>query len=517
MMDNPVFLRFGGGLNTSASEDEIDARESADGRNYKLDFKNKTFRPRPPFDLLDTAPNGLPIQGMINLEQVDGTYRVAVQAGDKVYEYINGSFVVAEIATVSPSARLRGRIEHNWTLTSEVLITDLALQDTVMKWDGTIFEHVSFTGIASLKAKYCNIENDRAIFANIDTGADEKHLIIASKIEDYKIVTNANKPSSAIGEGDAFYLTASDLRAVNGIAHAFGNISFSTELGNVYTLLGSNSQDYNLQTLYPRSGASGDEAFEFIGNDILYGRIGRIESLSASEKYGDVETDDISKWISDEINTHKNWTIAHNNRTQESFVSAEGESELWLFKKAMIGEGLSPWCRYTTKHAFAFQPTCIMNMIDPDDGLEYVFMGDSSGNFYRLEGKGDGDGGTDDIISEFVTGLSSVPVGDLIEIDGQVKYKKNEAFDVNITAMFQGITANFADTTMNMDAAQGGEYYGGEVYYSGDFYYGSQFKGVFLRKNFDIGGSGEDIQIKVRVEGKTDFEISEVKIDFKES
>ena len=36
----PLVIKFGGGLHTRASEDEIDAREAADGANFLLDLEN---------------------------------------------------------------------------------------------------------------------------------------------------------------------------------------------------------------------------------------------------------------------------------------------------------------------------------------------------------------------------------------------------------------------------------------------------------------------------------------------
>src|SRR5690242_2553786 len=39
--DTSVTIKFGGGLNTRASTDEIDAREAADGQNFLLDLSNR--------------------------------------------------------------------------------------------------------------------------------------------------------------------------------------------------------------------------------------------------------------------------------------------------------------------------------------------------------------------------------------------------------------------------------------------------------------------------------------------
>ena len=86
-MDKAV-LRFGGGLNTRSSEQDINEIESsAGGKNYDLDPANFSFRPRQPIDLLHTAPNASEIRGAVNLLKTDGTSQILVQAGTNLYEW----------------------------------------------------------------------------------------------------------------------------------------------------------------------------------------------------------------------------------------------------------------------------------------------------------------------------------------------------------------------------------------------------------------------------------------------
>src|SRR6185312_3991491 len=88
--DLNVVLKFGGGLHTKASPDEIDGREAAGGYNFAIDLENRNLTLRQPFDLLGTAPNGQPIQGGGSLLKTDGTVTTIVQAGGVVYKW-NGT------------------------------------------------------------------------------------------------------------------------------------------------------------------------------------------------------------------------------------------------------------------------------------------------------------------------------------------------------------------------------------------------------------------------------------------
>jgi hypothetical protein len=113
--EDDQLLRFGGGQNSRASEDRIDPLECTKGQNYLLDTGIGEFRPRPPFDLVGTVPNGAEIRGLITLRRTDGTVQMAVQAGANVYEW-DGASTFTLIGTVAASARLRGRKEAKWDL-----------------------------------------------------------------------------------------------------------------------------------------------------------------------------------------------------------------------------------------------------------------------------------------------------------------------------------------------------------------------------------------------------------------
>jgi len=520
--DLDLVVKYGGGLNTSATEEDISEQESASGgQNYEIDLDNRELRPRRPFELLDTTPDANEIRGLINLVKVDGTVEILVQTdGGNVYKYdgATNGFDVTPVATgINAAARLRGRIEYNWKLTDEVLVTDLNLQEHVKTWDGTTLANITDGLSGDFKAKYALVSNDRAWYTNVeDNGTKFPHLIVASAVEDFENLTTTNKPSTAIGTGDAFFLTAPDFGAINGMIGAFGRVTFSTRDGQIFNLIGSDSQDFAFTELYAGSGASGDESLVFSGNDLVYGRRGRIESLRSTEQFGDVQSDDLSRRIKDDIEGFKDWVTVYNARTQQIHFFEDNNSEMWSFSKPVAEGGLlSPWVRNTTDNAFAFNPTAVMNMIEPDDGLEYTFMGDGSGNFFRLEGtRGGGDANTDAVPVVHVSGLVSLPKDiEMTEYTGYVKYRKQSTHDIDITFQYAGDNAKDESIIVNVTAPTG-VFYKASNHYKNSKFYGAQFSGRLLRKKFTQSGSGKDVQIKTAITTKADFKINEIGLRF---
>lgn len=518
-------LRFGGGLHSRASEVDIDAREAHDGENFALDLENLEFRNRKPFDKIGTTANTSEIRGFISLLQSDGSVHWAVQSGDKVYDW-DGQSTFTEIATVSSSAKLRGRLEHNWQLDDKVLITDIALADVVMEWNGGLstgdLVDVSFTNetgsaFGTFKAKYCFISRERAVFANIDDGNAFEHLIVGSKGSDYTQITVSNQPSSALSADDPWFLTQPDLYAINGMVEAFGEVVTSSAQGSLFRLTGSDAKDYAFVPLFPRSGAKGTEALAYVGNDIFYGRGGRLESVEATDRFGNVEQNDLSLAIADEMEDFDSWTTVYNSRLDRAYFFPDGASAVYVLHKALRGTAVSPWSKWTTQHALAFQPTAVMNMLDPDDGLEYVFMGDESGNIYRLEGSGSsGDGGSANIVSYRVSKLIEAQLdAQIYNVYGYVRYRKqSSASSLTLTFRYAGERLFNEELTVSLDAASGGIHYSNSKYYSDGNYYAAPFQGRLTRTEFVLPGASNEVQIQTQVEGTSDFAISEVGIRF---
>lgn len=518
-------IKFGGGLHTRAAEDDIHEREAADGNNFLLDLENRELRPRPPFDLVGTAPNGGSILGGGSLLKTDGTVKAFFQAGTNVYQWDGTDFQASPLLdTVSASAKLRAHFHsHAWALADKILITDLALAEVVKEWDGTTWADVTFLSGASAAfgnffAKYMLISNERAVFAHVkDAGATSRHMIVGSQRGDYTKISVSDRPSSSLAEDDPFFLLAPDLKPINALVEAFGSTIISTEQGQIYDLTGASAKDFAFDDFYAGSAAIGDESMSFVGNDIIYGRRGRIESVRDTDRFGDSESDDLSRLIADTVKTYPGWTVVYNSRLNRVYLFPEGISEVWVFDTAMLGGEVSPWMRWKTAHALAFQPTFVASMLDPSDGLEYVFMGNSSGNVFRLEGTGtDGDGGTTNIAVEFLSKLFSVPLNaQSFEIEGYIKYRKIEtASTVEIIFEYAGENIFSQSITLTLPAAEGGWYWGGEMYWGGSFYYGS-ISGKLARQPIFPPGQGNEFQVRVKVNGTEDFAINEIGLRFR--
>lgn len=515
-------LKFGGGLHSRASEEDIDPRECSDGENFALDADNQQFRPRKPFDLIATVPNGGEIRGGVTLLKSDGTVSALFQAGNKMYSW-DGGVSFTEVGDVNASSKLRGRLEHNWQLTDKVLITDLALVDSVKEWDGTTLQNVTFTdeegyNFGVYRARYCYVSNERAVFANVHSnGTNTPHLIVGSQRGDYKIITVANRPSSAGNAQDPFFLVQPDNQYINGIVEAFGTTVFSSKLGSVYKLLGSDSTDFEIDPLAPRAGSSSDEGLNLAINDVVIGSQGRIKSLSSTDKFGDVESSDLSFWIADEIEDFSDWLITSNDRLRRTYFHPIGQSVIYVMHHDLIGSGISPWSKWTTNHSFSFNPTFMMNMYDPSDGLEYVFMGDSSGNLYRMEGSGSGDGGTTDIAVFRDSRLFSAETeGKVFDIEGYIRYRRQSAITVSIKFLFSGEHVMTNEITINVPGPTFNPVYGSTAHYGTLYHYGVD-EGFIVRQPLAFPGGSNDFRVRITVEDSDDYTLNELGLRYEES
>ena len=538
--DLDITLKFGGGVHSRASEDEIDPRECKEGQNFDLDAQNSEYRNRKPFDLIGTAPNGSQIHGFITLRKSDGTVTFLAQAGDTVYKW-DGDATFASVGTVSASARLRGTLQAQWELTDKVIITDLALEDVVMDWNGTTLADITFTNElthpfgSDFKAKYCVVDKERALYANVQSNAvNTPHLIIGAERGDYTVITVNQRPSSSLALADPFFLIQPDYRSINGLVEAFGIVVTSSEAGSLFNLTGEDFQTFEFNAVCPRSGASGKESVVFAGNDILYGRPGRIESVLSTQRFGDVESDDLSNDISDLFKDFKDWTLIYNSREQRIYCLPGSQNEMWVYHKPIAERnkvieqgtdvatekalGISPWVKWVTAHSMSMQFTAMMNMLDPSDGLEYVFAGDASGNIYRIEGSGtSGDGGSASIKTERLSSLIQMPLdSEAYGIEGYIQYRKNQAATVTLTFEYAGRNVFNESIMINIPAVEDSErtVYGGSKYYSNGEYYGTAFSGKLTRQIFKVPGMGGAFQVRATIDGTTDFQINSIMLRF---
>ena len=98
-------LFFGGGLN-QRDDFNIDAEECIEGQNFVLDGKARTFKPRKPFDLFATTPNGSLVSGIMQLIKRDNTDTLLVTAGSTVYS-VSDTGTATGVGTINTSTGMR--------------------------------------------------------------------------------------------------------------------------------------------------------------------------------------------------------------------------------------------------------------------------------------------------------------------------------------------------------------------------------------------------------------------------
>jgi len=520
--DNTITLQFGGGVHSRPSEEDIDPRECADGQNFELDLQNFHYRSRKPFSTIGQVPNSAEIRGFVSLKKPsDNSVSMLVQAANTVYEW-DGT-VFTSVGSVAATSKLRGRISHNWWLDEKVIITDINLADVVMEWNGTALSDTTFTdedgaGFGTFKAKYCVIQGERALFGNVDDGATATpHMMVASKVSEFENITVANKPSSALGEDDPFYILTPDLRDINGLVPAFNIVAMSSREGQFYKVVGASAKDITPVPLHPDSFSSGDESVAFVGNDIFYGRPGRIESLLSTDKFGDVENDDLTVGISNAVDGYENWNIEYNQRTQKAYCYSEDSSEIWVYYKPLQGSEISPWSRMTTLHSMNMDPTAMMRCYDPEDGLEYVFFGDAQGNVYKMDPATHNglDGSVNSIRVSRTSGLIKFPEdAEALNLDGWIRYRvPSEDLTLKLKFEFQGKHIYTHEIEQTLFAPTVRNYFNGGVYFNNNSYFGSTI-GKIAQEIIGVPGGSTEFQITAEIEGPTEFSISEIGLQF---
>lgn len=430
--DTSFVLTFGGGVNSRKLPQDIDATECVDGENLDIDVERGSARRRPTLTRLATLPGGVPVDGYAVLDPPDLSENWYVAAADlpgandflavgPIHLYQSGTDIfiggfgdftppignqryqiIATNWTVDADARLRGTPESYVELTDAtndgyaVIITDLSLVEEVkvmrIPFVFGVLHRVHFDNFkhniadTEFYARYCHVELERAWFTHVRTNntvtvtdVTVPHMIVGSKVEEIEQLTITNRPSSSLGEGDPFYVLAPDLRPINGVLSALGSVIVSTERGRMFILTGSTAKDFDFTPLFANSGATGDEAVTFAGNDVAFYREGIVESLAGSEAFGDVETDDFSRAIKKELTNYKTASsptgvdgltpdfepygaqLHYDQTTKQLLVYRPGDKYLWAMAKSFhdklakdvsllrSGTPVSGWMKWTTK------------------------------------------------------------------------------------------------------------------------------------------------------------------------
>ncbi len=562
--DGPFELRFGGGLN-ERDDFNVSPEECTEGFNFLLDPFGSTLSPRPPQDLLATAPNAGEITGLLQLIERDDTVTQVVVADDTWYDW-NGASVFSDVTPPIYTSDGRPRGAY-WSLDDILVIANLDKTSPLYKWDAsdvtrlktgltigssqaissgnlacaagvvtvTLTSHgyavgdlvtvaganeanyngewqvatvpnantftYAITGSCGvtpdtsgsmtvdkgvdLRAKYAVIHDHRVWLFNITAdNVETPHMVLVSEYEQSEIYDNDTRGSgqgtgTATGN-DAFYLLAPDGRPINGAVGFFDTIIFSTEEGKLFRIDGNDAENYTINEFYPGSSAEGEESLVNIGNDIIYFRRGKVvESLSATQRYGDVATDDISRWIPTSAQNLCEPRMVYDEERQRIYFFCDTLGGVLVLDKTFLlsgkadanGQRLSPWSKYTSTMANEFATKCAVSVRTPGSTTKArtVLWGDDSGNIYDMNGTiGQGDADTDNINLVRKSKVISETDSNNELVIGRVEYKRVSNVD------FQ-MAFNWADeyhrevVTVPLKASfglQGANFFGGEIYWS---------------------------------------------------
>lgn len=486
----PLKIFFGGGINEQQSPNINEAYTGS--YNFELSKNTNALIPRKPFDLKGTATNAGDIRGILQLVKRNDSQTTLVQAGNVLYEW-DGAAVFTSRGSPNANSQLR---DCYWSLDDYLVVTDLQKLTPVSKWDGTTFSTLTSGLGSTLYAKYAIVHNSRMWLFNVTAGTDTPHLMVASEFETPTSYDNTKRSGDeTFTTGlEAFYMTTPDLRPINGVAKTLaGDLIISTLNGQLFKLTGFDSTTYQFVDFFPGSEAVGNESIASIGNDLIYmRRHGSIDLLSATQAYGDVSADDISRWIEQTVAGLEGAIIAYDQNNQKVFFFVENKV-LVLFKDIMYGGApiidkgerakLSPWSIYKTNDQGSFNTNAARYLRKPGTSEYSVYFGGTDGRIFDINGEGiEGDAGVEDITvvrrTRHITEDDGVRFMRRAGIHGRLQYRRLNIVPFNISA-------DWADEFNQSDATvilKGGitdlaAYYGGPYYYFGPWYYGPAFAG----------------------------------------
>lgn len=521
-------IYFSGGLN---EQQQPQIHEAAAGSyNFELSKDRNALIPRSPFDLKGTATNAGDIRGIMQLIKRDDSTTTLIQAGNVLYTW-DGSSTFTNVGTPNALSQLRGTY---WSLDDYLVITDLQKLTAVSRWNGTAFT-TQTTGLGStLYAKYAVVKDGRTWMFNVKTGStDTPHLMVASAFEDPTLYdTTKRAMSGTFTTGlEAFYMLTPDLRPINGVAKTLaGDLVISTHEGSLFKLEGTDPDTYAWKEFYPSSNAIGAEAMSSMGNDIIYMRKhGSIDLLAATQNYGDVAADDLSRWIPTSVSGLSDAITVYDQARQKVLFFVEGKL-LVLFKDILYGGALvgdqgerakvSPWSVYRTQDAGTFNTNAAAYIRRPGTTEYSVFFGSSDGRIFDLNGNGaSGDAGSNDIsvvrATRLITDADGVNLLNGVN-RGSIRYRRSNALSFNIQARWSDeLSESTSTVALKADASLSGRaYYSGAYYYSGTIYYNSAAftDGAVSNINFSLVGRGPAVSLTFSTTSTKPYEVQMVEL-----
>lgn len=518
---------FGAGLNENQYPHPSEAAEGS--YNFDLKKDSNFLTPRMPFDLLATATGGADVRGFLQLIKRDDSSTTLVQSGSDVSKWDGGSTFSSVTTLVTSVCQLR---DVYWSLGDYLVVTDVQKKQVVSKWDGTTFSALT-TGLGTnLYAKYGIVHQSRVWLFNVQTSSDTPHLMVASAFEDPTSYDTAKRAVTGtfVTGSEAFYMLTPDLKPINGVALTLsGDLIVSTERGRLFKLSGTSPQTYKWDDFYSQSAAVGNESIVSGGNDIFYMRVGAaIESLQATQNYGDVAADDVSRWIPDTVKNLTGGIAVYDQQNQKVLWFITGKV-LALYKDlyyggSVIGETgekvkLSPWSVYTTSHGSGFTTSAARYMRLPGTSNYSVLFGDSSGRIYDLNGTSNGDAGSTDITvnrkTRFLGKESAIDYMRKVP-KARIRYERTQQCTLNLSVDW-GDEYNTSTASVTLDGPLTSDtaiYFGGSNYFNTAVYFnaGSGTRGVKSHINTSFVGKGSVLTHTVSSTNRVRYHVDHIEL-----
>lgn len=461
-------------------------------------------------------------------------------------ELVNGSATANTSITESSGTFTVAKTSHGYSSGDLVTIADAdtgfngEFEVTVTGPNEFTYTGGTGTGAASapgtsdkgteLYAKYSIVHNGRLWLFNITTddgtSTENPHMILASEYENHESYNTAKRAvEDTFSTGnEAFYMLSRDLKPINGAFEFQSELIISTEGGQLFKLVGLDAEDYQFIEFYVGSAAIGTESFANIGNDCVYMRGGgNIESLRSTQQFGDVQADDISRWIPDTVKDITGAKVIYDQSNQKVFFFV-GSKILVLYKHLMYTDA-SPWSIFTTNlMAGDANALAVINsaryMKRPGEQTRTVYFGAADGKIYDLNGVGNGDAGSVDIETYRKTKIIDIQDGEIDPMNdillGRVQYRRIGECELSLEFDWSdAYNVSTADITLNgppfSDTAP---YYNGSAYYGGTDYYnkGFQFSNKVSTKGFSPTGRGISFIMNAYLSTSVNFKIDHIDI-----
>lgn len=532
-LENPrLLLTFAAGLNENQTPD---INEASSGYNFELGARQTKFIPRACYDLEGTAPNSSKVTSIMQLVTRANVKTTLVCAGTVVYSWTGGSGFTNKGAVIA-DALLR---DTYWSLGDYLVVTDINLNNVVKKWDGTTFGNLT-TGLGSpFYAKYSVVFLNRVWYFNITCGTVTPHMILASTFEDPQALdlTKRGGPTDVGGASsfstglEPFYLLTPDLKPINGVAVFQNILVVSTTDGKLFKLTGTDSKTFNFVEFYVGSSAIGNESVVNIGNDVIYVRKGgNINLLTSTQNFGDVKSNDVSRWIPDTVVNLTGAMTIYDQSKQKVYFFVPGKV-LVLFKDILFGgstdqavnSGLSPWSVYTTTNPNNFNTSAAKYMQHPDSTDYSVYWGDASGNVYDINGVGTGgDAGSYPVDCKRKSRLIDVSVMNPFPymesiLVGKVQFRRKAA-DSQLSLSFEWsdefVTSTSTVTLKGPSVGDIASLYNRASYFGGGAYWnrGDQLVNVISHQTFSPSGKGPGFYLTLQVQTTSAFQVDHIEL-----